>query len=66
LGVDTFAGDPISGFTLQSDDYLRIGADIARTARGRPVVFVFEGGYAVDEVGLNVVNVLAGYQDAAG
>lgn len=66
LGVDTFAGDPISGFTLQSDDYLRIGADIARTASGRPVVFVFEGGYAVDEVGLNVVNVLAGYQDAAG
>ena len=25
LGLDTFAGDPISGFTLQTGDYLAIG-----------------------------------------
>jgi acetoin utilization deacetylase AcuC-like enzyme len=60
LGVDTFVGDPISGFTLQSADYLRVGETIART--GLPTVFVFEGGYAVAEVGINVVNVLEGFQ----
>lgn len=59
LGVDTFAGDPIAGFTLQSDDYLRIGEDLA--GAGLPTVFVFEGGYAVAEVGVNAVNVLEGF-----
>lgn len=61
LGVDTFEGDPISGFRLKSADYLHLGEDIARAAAGRPTVFVFEGGYAVAEVGVNVVNVLAGF-----
>lgn len=59
LGVDTFAGDPISGFQLQSADFLRVGADLA--AAGLPTVFVFEGGYAVAEVGINTVNVLEGF-----
>jgi acetoin utilization deacetylase AcuC-like enzyme len=56
LGVDTFAGDPISGFTLQSDDYLRMGERLPRV--GLPTVLVFEGGYAVAEVGVNAVNML--------
>ncbi|RZJ25181.1 MAG: histone deacetylase family protein [Haliea sp.] len=64
LGVDTFEGDPISGFGLQSPDYLRMGEDLS--ACGLPVVFVFEGGYAVDEVGINTVNVLDGFGQAAG
>ncbi|RZL61083.1 MAG: histone deacetylase family protein [Variovorax sp.] len=64
LGLDTFAGDPIAGFTLQSDDYLRIGEDLARA--GLPTVFVFEGGYAVAEVGVNAVNVLEGFAEGAG
>ncbi|OGB30479.1 MAG: acetylpolyamine aminohydrolase [Burkholderiales bacterium RIFCSPLOWO2_12_FULL_61_40] len=59
LGMDTFAGDPISGFTLQSDDYLRVGERLA--AAGLPTVLVFEGGYAVAEVGVNAVNVLEGF-----
>ena len=59
LGVDTFAGDPISGFALHSDDYLRMGERLA--AVGVPTVLVFEGGYAVDAVGVNVVNVLQGF-----
>ncbi|RZI94143.1 MAG: histone deacetylase family protein, partial [Variovorax sp.] len=63
LGLDTFAGDPIAGFTLQSDDYLRIGEDLA--SAGLPTVFVFEGGYAVAEVGVNAVNVLEGFEHAA-
>ncbi|MDH6591460.1 acetoin utilization deacetylase AcuC-like enzyme [Variovorax sp. TBS-050B] len=63
LGVDTFEGDPISGFRLRSDDYLRMGEDLARA--GLPTVFVFEGGYAVAEVGVNAVNVLQGFEQAA-
>jgi acetoin utilization deacetylase AcuC-like enzyme len=59
LGVDTFEGDPISGFQLRSDDYLTVGRDIA--AAELPTVFVFEGGYAVEEVGVNTVNVLEGF-----
>jgi acetoin utilization deacetylase AcuC-like enzyme len=64
LGVDTFAGDPISGFGLHSTDYLAIGEDLA--AAGLPTVFVFEGGYAVAEIGINTVNVLDGFQQRAG
>ncbi len=59
LGLDTFVGDPISGFQLTSDDYLRVGEDLA--AAGLPTVWVFEGGYAVAEVGVNAVNVLQGF-----
>ncbi len=62
LGVDTFEGDPISRFTLESADYLRIGQMIAEA--GLPTVLVMEGGYAVAEVGINVVNVLQGFGGA--
>jgi acetoin utilization deacetylase AcuC-like enzyme len=64
LGVDTFEGDPVAGFHLRSDDYLRIGEDLA--VAGLPTVFVFEGGYAVAEVGVNAVNVLQGFEQHAG
>jgi len=64
LGLDTFAGDPIAGFSLSTPDYLKIGDDIARV--GLPTVFVFEGGYAVAEVGTNAVNVLDGFMQRAG
>jgi acetoin utilization deacetylase AcuC-like enzyme len=63
LGLDTFEGDPISGFRLKSADYLQVGNDIARAAV--PTVFVFEGGYAVAEVGINAVNVLEGFEQQA-
>ena len=59
LGVDTFEGDPISRFALTSPDYLRLGAVLA--SAGLPTVFTLEGGYAVAEVGVNVVNVLEGF-----
>ena len=60
LGVDTFKDDPISRFLLESPDYLRIGQRIARL--GKPTHFVMEGGYAVDPIGLNAVNVLEGFE----
>ncbi|TVQ56294.1 MAG: histone deacetylase family protein [Rhodobacteraceae bacterium] len=62
LGVDTFAGDPISSFKLASPDFLTYGARIARL--GLPTLFVMEGGYAVAEIGVNTVNVLEGFQGA--
>ena len=59
LGVDTFALDPISGFALQSEDYLRMGERIAKL--GLPTALVFEGGYAVDAVGINAINVVQAF-----
>jgi acetoin utilization deacetylase AcuC-like enzyme len=59
LGVDTFAGDPISSFTLASGDYLRVGEAISGARL--PTVFTFEGGYAVAEIGINVANLLDGF-----
>jgi acetoin utilization deacetylase AcuC-like enzyme len=59
MGLDTFEGDPISGFTLKSEDYDTVGRLLA--AAGVPTVFTFEGGYAVAEVGVNAVNLLEGF-----
>lgn len=63
LGLDTFEGDPISGFRLASADYLRVGEDLA--AAGLPTAFVFEGGYAVADLGLHTVSVLEGFLQRA-
>ena len=60
LGVDTYEHDPISFFKLSSDDFKRYGATIAKL--GLPTLFVMEGGYAVEEIGINAVNVLQGYE----
>ncbi|TDM06718.1 MAG: acetylpolyamine amidohydrolase [Ideonella sp. MAG2] len=59
MGLDTFKGDPISGFTLESADYRVVGQALA--SLNLPTVFTFEGGYAVDEVGTNAVNLLQGF-----
>ncbi len=61
LGVDTYKDDPISFFKLQSDDFKTYGARIAEV--GIPTHFVMEGGYAIDEIGVNTVNVLQGFMD---
>lgn len=62
LGVDTFREDPISRFRLDTPDYPRIGARIRRL--GRPTLFVMEGGYAVEAIGVNAVGVLTGFEAA--
>ena len=59
LGVDAFENDPISFFKLTSPDFLTTGQMIG--ALDIPSLFVMEGGYDVDEVGTNVVNVLEGF-----
>lgn len=62
LGVDTYKEDPISFFKLESADFLTIGARIAKL--GLPTLFVMEGGYAIDAIGVNTVNVLEGFEGA--
>lgn len=59
LGVDTFHGDPVGGFLLQTEDFLKVGQAIGRI--GLPTHFVMEGGYALDALGANVANILSGY-----
>ncbi|MEL6266018.1 MAG: histone deacetylase family protein, partial [Pseudomonadota bacterium] len=60
LGVDTYKGDPISFFTLDTPHFTRLGARLA--AAGLPTVFIMEGGYAVAEIGENVAEVLTGFE----
>jgi acetoin utilization deacetylase AcuC-like enzyme len=61
LGVDTYEGDPISHFKLRTrEDYPRLGEMIA--AMKLPTLFILEGGYAVKEIGDNVVSTLTGFE----
>jgi acetoin utilization deacetylase AcuC-like enzyme len=60
LGVDTFERDPISQFKLRSEHFQLIGARVAKLEL--PTLFVMEGGYAVDEIGVNAVGVLTGFE----
>lgn len=59
LGVDSFIHDPVGGFALESEDFVRIGAEIASLQL--PTLFVMEGGYAIAELGLNTANVITGF-----
>ena len=62
LGVDAYKDDPISFFKLTSEDFMRTGAAIAKLKK--PTLFVMEGGYAIEAIGVNTVNVLEGFADA--
>jgi len=62
LGVDAFKEDPISFFRLESTHFLDAGKEIATLHL--PTVFAMEGGYAIEAVGINTVNVLEGFLGA--
>ncbi len=57
-GADTFGGDPISHFALETRDYAPMARRIA--ALSLPTLVVMEGGYAVDALGANVAEFLGG------
>lgn len=59
FGADTFVGDPISNFALQTADYAVLAHDIAKA--GLPTVVLTEGGYAVGELGDNLASFLSGF-----
>lgn len=63
LGTDTYEEDPISSFKLKSDDFYTMGKDLAQL--NLPTQFIMEGGYAIDAIGINAVNVLQGYENDA-
>jgi len=58
-GADTYAGDPISYFELETGDYPKIARRIATL--GVPTLTAMEGGYAVDRLGANVAAFLSGF-----
>ena len=60
LGLDAYAGDPISRFALQPGDFSRLGQRLAGLRL--PAVFVLEGGYAAAELGVNAVNVIEAFE----
>lgn len=60
-GFDTFKSDPIGAFTLVTPDYHELGERIGRL--GIPVIALQEGGYWVDDLGLNVATFLRGVRD---
>ncbi len=59
FGADTFVGDPISGFALETSDYAVLARRIALA--GLPTLIVMEGGYAVSALGDNVASFLSGF-----
>ncbi len=56
LGVDAYEGDPISSFRLATARFSLLGERLAGLSK--PTALVQEGGYAVEEVGNNVVRIL--------
>lgn len=68
LGFDTWCEDPVGGIIHFSDAnaYNQMGQLIAtaQSTKGRPTLFVQEGGYTVPKLGSFAVNVLQGFMDA--
>jgi acetoin utilization deacetylase AcuC-like enzyme len=63
LGLDTYAGDPISKFKLQGNDFHHLGGRLARL--DLPTLYVLEGGYAVKELGINACDVIDAFEEGA-
>lgn len=61
LGVDAYKEDPISFFKLESADFTKAGALLGDL--NLPTVLCMEGGYAIEQVGVNTVNVLTGFMN---
>ena len=59
-GADTYAGDPISHFKLETADYFAMARRIA--SLGLPTLIVMEGGYALEALGANVAAFLGGFE----
>ena len=59
FGADTFTGDPICSFALETADYGPVARRIA--SLDLPTLVVMEGGYAVDALGANVAAFLGGF-----
>ena len=63
LGLDAHENDPYQALAVSTPGFGRILAEIARL--GLPTVLVQEGGYLSEDLGLNLVSALAGFEGAA-
>ncbi|KAJ3224431.1 hypothetical protein HK099_008451 [Clydaea vesicula] len=62
VGLDTFELDPIGCFKLTSNCYREIGDLIKKFFFGEvKLLFVLEGGYAIDQIGLNLMNIFESF-----
>ncbi|MEL7113323.1 MAG: histone deacetylase family protein [Pseudomonadota bacterium] len=59
FGADTYAGDPISFFEIETAEYTEMATMIA--ALDLPTLICMEGGYAIEALGDNVAAFLAGF-----
>jgi acetoin utilization deacetylase AcuC-like enzyme len=59
FGADTYRGDSISFFDIDTGDYAEMARRIASLSL--PTLIVMEGGYAVDALGANVASFLSGF-----
>ena len=62
LGVDAFEEDPISFFKLSQQDFFDVGQRLGLL--NIDSVLLLEGGYALEEIGRNVTQVLSGFANA--
>ncbi|MHA7774122.1 histone deacetylase family protein [Roseibium sp. M-1] len=62
LGLDAYEKDPLKGLAITTPGFARIGTAIAKL--GLPTLFVQEGGYLSEELGLNLSSFLKGFQNA--
>lgn len=60
-GFDTYEKDPIGAFALKTRDFHVVGELLGKL--GLPTVILQEGGYCVNELGLNVATFLRGFSE---
>lgn len=60
LGLDTYIKDPMQLFKLTTEYYKVAASQIARLKK--PTLIVQEGGYFLDDLGINVASFLNGFQ----
>ena len=64
LGVDAAAADPAAPLEVTAAGFHAAGASLGEL--GLPTVFVQEGGYVLDQLAPLVIEVLTGFEEAAG
>ncbi len=62
FGADTFRGDPISHFEIDTPEYSDMGTLIAQS--GLPCLIVTEGGYNIDYLGENILSFVSPFANA--
>ncbi len=62
FGADTYKDDPLGHFKLERGDFTKIGKMI--TGLQLPTATILEGGYAINDLGENVVAMLTGLKNA--